>query len=96
MSGGGAGDKVVGQRGEKTVFMRPLLKQTQRLVGQPHVESGIDERQGIVGKDAPDTGQAGRLALRTSPQKALRGRVFRAQEFDASLTDDSDKGLQHA
>ncbi len=46
-------------------------------------------------KDTPETGNSAILSLSTSPQKSDGGRVFRIEEFNSALADNSDVRFHH-
>lgn len=86
---------LVAIRNEEAIVSGLLLKQRESFTGKAKPQRGLDEFYGLAGEDTPEANDSSSLTFGASPQKALGGRVFRAEEFDALLTDDSDKGLQH-
>ena len=80
---------------EEAVVAGLLLKQIEGFTGKPTRQRVLDEFHGLAGDDAPEASRSSSLALGAPPQKTHSGRVFRAEEFNSLLTDDSDKGLQH-
>ena len=95
MSSGVARRGFLVVRDKKAVVAGQLLKKIQRFTGKAQREYGLDALHGLAGDHAPEAERSAPLTLDAPPQKADRGRVFRAEEFDSLLTDDSDKGLQH-
>jgi hypothetical protein len=89
------GRGLVAIRDEEAIVSGLLLKQLESFTGKAQPERGFDEFYGLAGEDTPETNGSSSLTFGAPPQKALGGRVFRAEEFDALLADDSDKGLQH-
>ena len=82
-------------RDKTAVVAGQLLKEIQRFTGKTQREHGLDALHGLAGDHAPEAERSALLTLDAPPQKADGGGVFRAEEFDSPLTDDSDKGLQH-
>ena len=76
-----------------TVFAGVLLHQNESISRAAELQGREDVLDDLIGNDGPETGDSPWLAFDTSPEKPHGGRVFRAEEFESPLTDDSNKGL---
>lgn len=85
--------EFLAMREQKTVIAGQLLQEIKRLPRLPLVQRCLDQFHRLIGEYAPEAGRSSALALGAPPEKPDSGRVFRAEEFDSPLTDDSDKRL---
>jgi len=80
---------------EKAIVTGELLKEIERFTSQAQVQRRLNEFHGLAGDNAPETRRPSPLTLGATPQETDGGRVFRTEDLNSPLTDDSDEGFQH-
>jgi len=81
---------------QEPIISGRLLKEIEGFLRMAEVQCGLDELYRLIRQNAPETGRSSPRTLDAPPEEPDGGRIFRAEEFDALLTDDSHIRLQHA